>query len=90
MNQQDNLTDKEKRAALAKELGFYPATLNREDIDRHRRLNRALSGSDHKHSPCPVCGKHTRYKQFPSRCDCNWNWPKDELPWVKAEKERRR
>ncbi len=24
------------------ELGFYPATSNPEDIERHRRLNRAL------------------------------------------------
>ena len=36
------LTDKERRAALAKELGYYPATLDPEDIDRHRRLNAAL------------------------------------------------
>jgi hypothetical protein len=26
----------------------------------------------HLHSPCPVCGQPTRYKQFgPMRCACN-------------------
>jgi len=33
--------DKRLRAELAKELGFYPASLAAEDIDRHRRLNAA-------------------------------------------------
>ena len=33
--------DKRRRAELAKELGYFPATLNPEDIERHRRLNKA-------------------------------------------------
>jgi hypothetical protein len=37
---------------LAKEFGFYPATTNPEDIERHRRLNaRRLSSS---HLPAPA------------------------------------
>lgn len=51
---------------------------------------RMASDNDHRHSPCPVCGQHTRYKQFFTRCACNLDWPKDQLPWIKAEKERRR
>ncbi len=32
----------------------------------------------HFHSPCPVCGQPTRYKQFgPIRCDCNRYWTKE-------------
>ena len=34
--------DKRRRAELAKELGYFPATLYPEDIERHRRLNAAL------------------------------------------------
>jgi hypothetical protein len=34
--------DKRLRAELAQELGFYPASLDPADIDRHRRLNAAL------------------------------------------------
>lgn len=34
--------DKQHRAELAVELGFYPADLDPESIDRHRRLNAAL------------------------------------------------
>ena len=34
--------DKRPRAELAQELGFYPASLDPADIDRHRRLNAAL------------------------------------------------
>ena len=34
--------DKRRRAELAHELGFYPASLDPADIDRHRRLNAAL------------------------------------------------
>ncbi|OBG87853.1 hypothetical protein H8Z59_20285 [Mycolicibacterium fortuitum] len=33
------------RAELAAELGFYPATLDPADIDRHRRLNAALDAA---------------------------------------------
>ena len=33
------------RAALAKELGYFPATLDPEDIERHRRLNAALDAA---------------------------------------------
>ena len=33
----------------------------------------SISGNtDHVHTPCPVCGYATRYKQFgPMRCFCN-------------------
>ena len=34
--------DKRLRAELAQELGFYPASPDPADIDRHRRLNAAL------------------------------------------------
>ena len=34
--------DKRRRAELAQELGFYPASLDPADIDRHWRLNAAL------------------------------------------------
>ena len=34
--------DKRLRAELARELGFYPASLDPADVDRHRRLNAAL------------------------------------------------
>ena len=34
--------DRRRRAELAKELGYFPATLDPEDIERHRRLNAAL------------------------------------------------
>jgi hypothetical protein len=34
--------DRRRRAEVAAELGFYPASLAPEDIDRHRRLNAAL------------------------------------------------
>lgn len=30
---------------LAEELGFWPATTNPEDIERHRRLNKALDAA---------------------------------------------
>ena len=34
--------DKRLRAELAQELGFYPASLDPANVDRHRRLNAAL------------------------------------------------
>ena len=34
-----------KLAELAQELGFYPASLDPADIDRHRRLNAALDSA---------------------------------------------
>lgn len=34
--------DMKKLRELADELGYWPATTNDEDIDRHRRLNAAL------------------------------------------------
>ena len=34
--------DKRLRAELAQELGFYPASLDPADIERHRRLNAAF------------------------------------------------
>jgi hypothetical protein len=34
--------DMEKLRELAAELGYWPATTDPEDIDRHRRLNAAL------------------------------------------------
>jgi hypothetical protein len=58
---------------LAKEFGFYPATTNPEDIERHRRLNAAAdaaSGREYRYDPCDRCGRATRYKQFPMCCAC--------------------
>jgi hypothetical protein len=37
--------DKRRRAELAKELGYFPTTLDPEDIERHRRLNAALDAA---------------------------------------------
>jgi len=35
-------------------------------------------GDPYFHSPCPVCGQPTRYKQFgPIRCACNRYWTKE-------------
>jgi hypothetical protein len=34
-----------RRAELAEELGFHPATLDPTDIGRHRRLNAALDAA---------------------------------------------
>jgi hypothetical protein len=58
---------------LAKEFGFYPATTNPEDIERHRRLNAAAdaaSAHGYRYDPCDRCGQATRYKQFPLVCRC--------------------
>jgi hypothetical protein len=37
--------DKVKLRELAQELGFWAATTNTEDIERHRRLNKALDAA---------------------------------------------
>lgn len=37
--------DQRRRAELAAELGYIPASLVPEDIERHRRLNAALDGA---------------------------------------------
>ena len=37
--------DKRLRAELAQELGFYPASLDSADIDRHWRLNAAVDSA---------------------------------------------
>jgi len=37
--------DKRLRAELARELGFYPSSLDPADVDRHRRLNAALDSA---------------------------------------------
>jgi hypothetical protein len=37
--------DKRLRAELAAELGYFPASLAPEDIQRHRRLNAALDAA---------------------------------------------
>jgi hypothetical protein len=37
--------DRRLRAELAAELGYFPATLDPADIDRHRRLNAALDAA---------------------------------------------
>jgi hypothetical protein len=36
---------KRRRAELAAELGYFPASLAPEDIERHRRLNTALGAA---------------------------------------------
>ncbi|SKW56858.1 Uncharacterised protein [Mycobacteroides abscessus subsp. abscessus] len=40
-----NEDERRLRAELAAELGFYPATLDPADIERHRRLNAALDAA---------------------------------------------
>ena len=42
--QHDDETER-RRAEVAKELGYFPATLDPEDIERHRRLNAALDAA---------------------------------------------
>jgi hypothetical protein len=59
--------------SLAAELGFWPATTDPDDIERHREHNERfdrMNAHDPYHSPCPVCGQPTRYKQWPRRCAC--------------------
>ena len=57
---------------LAAEFGFWPATTHPEDIQRHREHNRnADRFAHHYHSPCPRCGRPTRFKQWPTRCACS-------------------
>ncbi|MCU1701377.1 MAG: hypothetical protein JWR34_7440 [Mycobacterium sp.] len=40
-----NDEDRRARAELAAELGYFPASLAPEDIERHRRLNAALDAA---------------------------------------------
>lgn len=40
-----NEDERRLRAELAAELGFYPATLDPADIERHRRLHAALDAA---------------------------------------------
>jgi hypothetical protein len=50
------------------------------DVDGHR-----IHGL---HSPCPVCGYATRYKQFgPVRCACNRYWTKEAMEAHKRYQE---
>lgn len=37
--------DRRRRAELAAEFGFFPATLDPVDIERHRQLNAALDAT---------------------------------------------
>ena len=42
----------------------------------------------HFHSPCPVCGQPTRYKQFgPIRCACDRYWTKEAMEAQRAWQE---
>jgi hypothetical protein len=82
--------DKRLRAELAQELGFYPASLDPADIDRHRRLNAALDraltlDNDPPEVCTPAGGRPPRIRRspWPSRCgrpvrvscDVNERWP---------------
>ena len=50
------------------------------DVDGHR-----IHGL---HSPCPVCGYATRYKQFgPIRCACDRYWTKEAMEAQRAWQE---
>jgi protein tyrosine/serine phosphatase len=54
--------DKRLRAELAQELGFYPASLDPADVDRHRRLNAALDRAptlDRIHRKSHTCGRRS-------------------------------
>lgn len=61
------------RAATA-ELGYQPATTDDEHLEKLRADNERfdrMNAHDPYHSPCPVCGRPTRFKQWPTRCACN-------------------
>ena len=67
------MVDMARLRELSLELGFWPATTDEADIERHRQLNERfdrMNAHDPYHSPCPVCGRPTRYKQWPRRCAC--------------------
>ena len=69
------------RAATA-ELGYRPATTDDEHLEKLRADNERfdrMNAHDPYHSPCPVCGRPTRFKQWPTRCACNRNCSKEEL-----------
>jgi hypothetical protein len=60
------------RAATA-ELGYQPATTDDEHLEKLRADNERfdrMNAHDPYHSPCPVCGQPTRYKQWPRPCAC--------------------
>ena len=42
---------------LARELGFWPATTHPEDIERHRRLNKALDAAPEIASPACLAAR---------------------------------
>jgi Zinc-binding domain of primase-helicase len=60
------------RAATA-EFGYQPATTDDEHLEKLRADNERfdrMNAHDPYHSPCPVCGRHTRFKQYPIRHEC--------------------
>ena len=59
---------------LAAELGYWPATTDDEHLEKLRADNERfdrMNTHDPYHSPCPVCGRPTRFKQWPTRCACD-------------------
>ena len=67
--------DMAKLRELSLEFGYWPATTDPDDIERHRQNNERfdrMNAHNPFHSPCPVCGQPTRFKQFgPIPCACN-------------------
>jgi hypothetical protein len=61
-----NRHDRKRRAELAAELGFYPASLAPEDIERHRRLNAALNAAP---SMERISGKFAHLREEKRRAD---------------------
>jgi hypothetical protein len=52
--------DMSKMRELAAELGYWPATTDDEDIERHRRLNAAL---DKAHTAEEITRRYTHLRQ---------------------------
>jgi hypothetical protein len=71
-----------KLQAAAAELGYWPATTDDEHLEKLRADNERfdrMNAHDPYHTPCPVCGRPTRFKQWPTRCLCNRGCSKAEL-----------
>lgn len=55
------MVDTKKLRELANELGFWPATTDEADIERHRRLNAAL---DKAHTQEEITRRYTHIREF--------------------------
>jgi hypothetical protein len=60
--------------AAASELGYWPAATDDEHLEKLRADNERfdrMNAHDPYHTLCPVCGRPTRFKQWPTRCACD-------------------